>query len=397
LLRLGGGKIARILHVEDDEGMCFLMQKYLSSAGHEVVMATDGMEAIEKVQSEPFDMALVDVHLGGGMEGTAVATRIRDLAPDVILVAISGSVDPDMSDLMVAAGCVGFISKPLPPKEEFLALIEGYLAGRREHVNDERRIAMMDRHQTELVRELQRALQEERRANAELRKLGEAKDEFMRIAAHELRTPLAVILGHVSMWELGVPPQEDSVAAVSRNTQHLSCLVSDMLEFARLETGQVTIQRVSVELSKLLARIVGDLQELGPVEFQDNGRGPVWVCCDETKTAQILSNLVNNSIAASKSKPGAGPVTVSYEPRATDVVVHVTDQGVGIPKDQMAKLWEKFSKPEAEGYVHDGLGLGLVISAELVRRQGGEIWAESELGEGSTFSFTLPYAEREEH
>ncbi len=384
--------MARILHVEDDAGVAFTVKTFLRKGGHDVVSVDNARDALQEVKAEQFDLMLVDIHLGGGLEGTDLAVRVKEFVPQLPIVAISGSVDPEINGVSLAAGCVGFIRKPLPSLDTFLDLVNQFLGGRQDELDGEERLHYVARHQSDLVRTLQLRLEELELANEELQQLARAKDDFMRITAHELRTPLTVILGYLEPWiRAEYSPSPDDLRPVYGEGLKLHSLVLKVLDYVRLETHQDDFEFTPVHLNEFLTQEVKKLSVLGDVGLRQNGR-QVWVDCDAARISQVVSNLVTNAIAATKggNQPDA-PVIVSYEAgRNGEVIVQVTDQGVGIPADQFDALWKKFAKPNRrDGYLHDGLGLGLVIVKNIVEAHGGRVWVESKVGEGSTFSFVL--------
>jgi signal transduction histidine kinase len=225
--------------------------------------------------------------------------------------------------------------------------------------------------------------------------------------SHELRTPLNAIAGYAELLALGVrgpltEAQSQDMARIRRANQHLTGLVTDVLNFARLEAGQVEYHVAEVHLGPLVAdlealvgpqlaakRLAYDHDACGP----DTPAQPHVVRADAEKVRQVLVNLLSNAI---KFTDAGGRISLACEDDAPAGVVRVrvTDTGRGIPPERLAHVFEPFVQVDRD-LTHtsqQGVGLGLAISRDLARGMGGELSAESIPGEGSTFTLTLPRA-----
>jgi signal transduction histidine kinase len=231
---------------------------------------------------------------------------------------------------------------------------------------------------------------------AEARQVGEAKSAFLKLAAHELRTPLAVIRGYLSMIADGtyeVPPETREVVGILVvKAQELETLVEALLTTARLETG--ALPRAASRLD-LRDAVRAALERIAPRARLEGARlearlpdGDAVTCADRSHLARILDNLLNNALTY--SDPPA-EVTVTLRRReGLDVVVQ--DRGVGIPVDQHDRVFERFHRLDSEtSRFNPGLGLGLSISRELAQVNDGSLCLErSSPGRGSTFVLHLP-------
>ncbi len=227
------------------------------------------------------------------------------------------------------------------------------------------------------------------------------KDEFVSMAAHELRTPLAVIQGYADMLSVqtarGHGPeladwQQEAIAEIESATMRLNALVQDLLEATRIQAGRLALHPVALELVALVRRCLTRLQ-LSTTQHTLTLEAPndlVLLAADGLRLEQVLGNLVGNAI---KYSPDGGPITVTVlvDAAAGQAQVRVRDHGIGIPADEQAQLFQRFARASN---VHDhhipGSGLGLYICRELVERHGGHLWFESHEGEGTTFTLTLP-------
>ncbi len=231
----------------------------------------------------------------------------------------------------------------------------------------------------------------------EQERLERLRDEFLSTAAHELKTPVATIKGYaqlLSQWAPGghEPREGAAFAVINRQSDRLSRLVQELLEFSRLQYQRFQLHRQRTDLGALAAEAVGRLQATAPRHRLLLRRGePVWVEADPDRIDEVLSNLLDNAI---KVSPAGAEIETAVYVRNGDGVVSVTDHGPGIPPDRQAHIFERFYQAHAgTPYDYGGMGMGLYLSREIVTRHGGRIWFESEWGKGSTFYFSLPLAE----
>jgi len=223
------------------------------------------------------------------------------------------------------------------------------------------------------------------------------KSDFVAVVSHELRTPLAVVIGNLELlsddrfWKLE-PQQANFVSAASTNSHRLLHLINDILDFSKLENANLPMTRSPNELGEVIRQAAENLRRLFE-EREINLRISIpddlpLAEIDEQRIAQVLTNLISNAI---KFSPAGAPVELSVTHDGETATVRVKDQGEGIRREDMAKLFRKFSQLDSKSTRKaGGTGLGLAISKGLVEAHGGSIWAESEPGQGSSFVFTLP-------
>ncbi|GIW44101.1 MAG: hypothetical protein KatS3mg077_1383 [Candidatus Binatia bacterium] len=232
------------------------------------------------------------------------------------------------------------------------------------------------------------------KANKDLERANAIKNEFLASVSHELRTPLNIIMGYVDLLAEGAfgrLPDEASeiVERLTRTSRNLVFLVSDLLDLSRIEAGKLVVQLTEVELDPIfeemrhyaLARLQGR-----PVEFQVEGRPGLTVRADPNRLQQILLNLVSN--ATKFTQRGTIRLSAaSVNDGCVDIIVK--DTGVGIPPEEIPRLFEPF-RQSAAGREAGGVGIGLALSARLAEAMGGQILVQSELHKGSTFTVRLP-------
>ncbi|MBN1173754.1 MAG: PAS domain S-box protein [Micromonosporaceae bacterium] len=223
------------------------------------------------------------------------------------------------------------------------------------------------------------------------------KSEFISVVSHELRTPLASIRGALgllaggALGQLDERPQRMLAIAIS-NTDRLGRLVSDILDIERIESGTVGLSRRSTDAAALVAQAVEAMAAMadraGITLESRSGSSPLWV--DPDRIIQTLTNLISNAV---KFSPSGSLIRVTTKEQRGFVTFEVADQGRGIPSDKIESIFERFHQVDAsDSRVKGGTGLGLAICRSIVEEHGGLIWARSQLGQGSRFSFTLPVA-----
>ena len=251
---------------------------------------------------------------------------------------------------------------------------------------------MTDRAVELATRELKQKVKELERAYEELKALDRMKDEFLAMTAHELKTPLTPMLSLVrQMLEKNLgkinKKQEEALRIVSRGAERLGSSIEKILEISKLESGRMELNKEKMQLASLIQDVVEQMKPLAKLKkitlTQRITKLPP-VEADERRVATVLTNLIENAI---KFTPDGGKVTVEAKQRGNKILVQVRDRGMGIAKKDIPKLFTKFFQAN---HTRPGAGLGLSICKILVEAHGGKIRCESELGKGSTFSFTLP-------
>ncbi len=224
-----------------------------------------------------------------------------------------------------------------------------------------------------------------------------AKSEFVAIVSHELRTPLTTIRAPLLMLQCGMlDPRDPAGRAIVdiavESVERMTRLVNDIFDYDRLETGRLTVRREPVDVAEVAARAVDAMRgeaERGGIRLTLAAE-PVQVAVDRDRVVQVLTNLLDNALKF--SAPGEA-VRVAVVPREGGALVTVSDEGPGIAAEHLEAIFERFHQVDNAPTRHmRGTGLGLAIARHIVQLHGGRIWAASEPGAGSTFSFTLPGA-----
>jgi len=233
----------------------------------------------------------------------------------------------------------------------------------------------------------------------ELRRVNEDRANFFYMITHEMRNPLAAILGYTDLLLLKAPlssEQKDMLRTIRDGGQQLLDLVNNILDISRLENGGLTVvsQVMDVPSAVLQAlAIIRPMAQRKRISISvDVSPAIPHVCGDPKRVSQILINLLSNAV---KYTPDAGTVTITARKSETanKVEISVADNGIGIPASHLPHLFKRFSHIERQATRDTaGTGLGLFIAKGLVEAHGGEIWVESEEGKGTCFTFALPIA-----
>jgi PAS domain S-box-containing protein len=295
-------------------------------------------------------------------------------------------------DMLERVGMRSYMAVPLVHAGRILGAISfGVAESARQFTSEDLSLAV------ELARRCAVAL-ENVRLYGEARDATRAREEVLSIISHDLQTPLGAIRLGVGLLRrlLRRGAREEEVArtadTIERASERLGRLVQDLVDFARMERGKLTIRAQPEDAAAICSEALEVVRPLA----EENGialslevpSGLRLVSCDRHRIMQVLQNLLGNAL---KVVPAGGAVRVRAEANATELVLSVVDEGSGIPPEDLPHVFERYWRGKRTGY--EGSGLGLTIARGIVEAHGGRIWAESELGKGTTFSFSLPFAE----
>jgi signal transduction histidine kinase len=272
-----------------------------------------------------------------------------------------------------------------------VAIFYGYLVDR---LRKDRRQLSREQAVIEGLERNRRALAE---ANEELRRLSEVKSKFVSTVSHELKSPLTAIKNAVSLIEPGGDGEsnEKFLEMIRRNADRLNIIIADLLDMSKAESGSLTIAADALDLRPFLVKVMEPFETQAEgagigisLEIESSGSLPL-VLADANRIEQVVANLLSNAL---KATPKGGSITLTAEDGGDDwITIRVTDDGVGLSAEDRTKVFEPFFQAEntLEGKPA-GTGLGLTICRDLIRGHGSELNLESELGSGSSFSFSLP-------
>lgn len=222
--------------------------------------------------------------------------------------------------------------------------------------------------------------------------LEEKKDEFISIASHELKTPLTTIKAYTQL-ALSISKDKEHEAIqkylikVDQFAGKLNFLLTDLLDVSRIHAGKLMLSQTEVEMDQFLTEVLNSLQQIIQHTIIVEKNQPVKVKIDTLRLEQVITNIITN---ATKYSPGKNKILVNSFKKDNAIVVSFKDFGIGIAKEKLSKIFDRFYRVDEVSKDFSGLGIGLFISAEIINQHGGKIWAESNEEEGSTFYFSLP-------
>jgi signal transduction histidine kinase len=376
----------RILHIEDDAANRLLVRKLLTAAGHEVTDAADGLEGVRLALSTKPELVLVDLNIPG-LNGFEVTLRLRGEASlvGVPIVAITAEGDRDTS---LAVGCTGFIQKPIEARS-FATLISRYLRGAREMPSSADLEERMLREQSSrIVGHLEEKIAELSAANARLRELGAARNEFYRNISHELATPMTPIVGYIKLLideDLGPlsKGQNKALVAMDGCVKRLRAVLDNLLDVTGLETGRMRFAHRDYDFldttRRAVASVADKLAERKQTLVEELLRGPLPAWGDPDRLQRAMVHILEN---ATKFTPVGGTVGVRVVRTQTGYELCVADSGPGIQAQNLERIFEPFY--QIDGSVtreQGGVGVGLAIARRTGRGLGGELRATSPSGE----------------
>ncbi len=357
---------ADILIVDDTPLNLDVLGSMLTRCGYKVRPAPSGALALRAAQSKPPDLILLDI-LMPDMDGYSVCQELKqdEITRDIPVIFISALDDALDKVRAFQVGGVDYITKPFQ-LEEVLARIQNHLA--------------LDR------------------LRKEVEALNTLKDQVIRTVSHDLVVPLDIVRFCTKAVMSSAAVQADAEAlsnlqmALETATQ-MHAMVTSLLDLSRIEAGlQLDLQAISLPL--LLTeqwkhqRISAEQQNLSLNLIQPP---EVMLKVDPRRIRQVLSNLLSNAI---KYTPAGGTVTLAADVNPTEVIVRVEDTGLGIPPDDLTRIFDKFHRVDTtEHMAIQGTGLGLSIVKAIVEQHRGRIWVTSQLGKGSCFYVAVPLAQ----
>lgn len=366
--------ITKVLMVDDRKENLLALEFLLQSEHTQIFKAYSGRDALELLLEHRFALALLDVQMPE-INGFELAELMRgsELTKEIpIIFVTAGAIDAKHTFRGYEAGAVDFLYKPLDPRivkskvEVFLRM-------------EEQRLQI----QTQMA-QLQTAIK--------------AREDFLSIASHELRTPLTSLSLQLQLarrsikLEEGIIPAPEKIVKTlelaSRQVSKLARLTDDLLDISRIHAGKLSVIKANVDLAALVREVIERLRpqldqagcSLG-LELTE----PMIVPCEAFRFEQVLTNLISNVI---KYAPGT-PITVKLQRANNHAVLTVSDRGHGIPEDKLETIFDRFERVDAPIGV-SGLGLGLYIVKQIMIAHGGDIHATSTVGQGTTFTGTLP-------
>lgn len=229
--------------------------------------------------------------------------------------------------------------------------------------------------------------------SSEKRYLEKRKDEFISIASHELRTPLTSIKGYIQLMnqymkenkKIGV--LHSYILRMETEVKRLTQLVDNLLDTSKIQSDKLGLEKESFKLDSLTKEVIANIQKVTSHKIILKGKTKTQLFADKNRITQVLINLISNAI---KFSPDANKIIVHLSQNKNNIEVSVEDFGMGIEEKNINKIFERFYQASSIKQQSSGLGLGLYIASDIVKKHGGKIWVKVKKGKGSIFTFSLP-------
>ena len=372
-----------ILVIDDELGIREGCRRVLEPQGFQVETAITLQEGLDRIQAGEYDLVLLDVMMPDG-RGLDLLEPIRKKDPDTVAVIITGYATVELAVQAIKAGAYDFISKPFSPDLLLITVDQGL--ERRRLSLEAKRLQAIEQEAAELTR-----------AKKEAERLSEFKTTFAFKVAHELRAPVAGTISLIRPLMRGLAgelneQQQDILARVDNRLDILMELVDDLLTLAATKTVISEEALVQVPLQPVIQKVVDRLSvEAEAKKISLTVEGPstkLTVKATEKGLDTIFSNLLSNAI---KYTPEAGCIQVLIGKRTDQVLISVSDTGIGIPTEDLPRIGDEFFRAKnARRSDVTGTGLGLSIVKELLDNYGGSIDINSVEGKGTTINLLLP-------
>jgi signal transduction histidine kinase len=404
---------AKILYIEDDPASRHLVQRVLDNKGYDVVVAADGLEGISMARQHCPNLILMDINLPS-MDGREITTRLRGLPnfTNTPIVALTANHSKGSRELALAAGCTGFLTKPIDVSS-FPGQVSAYLNGLEDPLTTDEQNEHLQRHAQNLVARLENKIRELENANKRLRELDQLKSDFIIMVSHELRTPLTLISGYAHLLDEQVKQTDEALAAemvsgvaegLNLGVARMRDVVNEIIKVARIASGTLDLALGPVRLSEIVQDIYEEFSEMCEkrninVQIGDLTRLPI-VEGDGKQLKSAIYHIFSNAL---KYTPDGGKIFVVGRKVGDTVDLIIQDTGIGIPHSEHRHIFDQFytlgsidnHSTSKFAFKGGGLGLGLAIVKGIVEAHNGRVWVDSERRTsdqfpGSTFHMLLP-------
>lgn len=387
----------RVFLCIDDESIVLdsLKEQLQKGFGGEylIEVAESGDEALEifdELIEEGLEIPIVIADfIMPGMKGDALLEKIHSLKPAAKKILLTGQASIEgIGNAINNADLYRFISKPWEKDDLILTIKEALKS-----FDQERTIFKQNEELKELNVNLEKKVEER---TEQLKELNATKDKFFSIIAHDLKNPFNTLIGFTELLkdnleDYSTDKLKEFIDILHETSKQSYALLENLLEWARAQTGRMTMNPENIDLSLITEENVSLLENNAAkkeVRLINNTSEGTVVYSDANMIRTVVRNLISNAIKYTKE---GGSITTSATRKDKFIELAIADNGIGIKPQNLEKLFRIDENYSTRGTADEGgTGLGLILCKEFISKNGGEIWVESEFGQGSTFKFTLP-------
>jgi signal transduction histidine kinase len=387
-----------LVAIDDDPDNRAFLTKAVSKQGFEVVSAPTAAQARRQLDGRRPALIFLDVQMPEESGLSLLPQMLRDF-PESVVVMMTAYGSEQVAAEALRGGADDYIAKPID-LHRLRELLERNLEKQRLRAERQSLVARLKDSNRYLMRQhaaLRRADEEILQVNRQLEQSSRYKSEFLANMSHELRTPLNAILGFSEIlldvtMNLTAGERTEFLRNIHSSGQHLLGLINDILDLAKIEAGKMDLHAEDMPVTEALQEVTAILEPMARqqgLQLRTVGAADARVIkADRSKFKQVLYNLLSNAV---KFTPAPGTITVTVKDSADQLTVSVEDTGIGMKPEDLPKLFREFEQIDGS-YTrrYQGTGLGLALCRRFVEMHGGRIWAESQFGKGSIFTFTIP-------
>ena len=385
-----------LMAIDDDPDNRAFLTKAVSRQGFDVISAPNATQARRLLDGRRPALIFLDIQMPEESGLALLPQMVRDY-PEAVVVMMTAYGSEQVAAEALRGGADDYIAKPID-LQRLRELVERNLEKQRLRAERQGLVSRLKDSNRYLMRQhaaLRQADEEIQQVNRQLEKSNRYKSEFLANMSHELRTPLNAVLGFSEIlldttMNLTGGERTEFLRNIHSSGQHLLGLINDILDLAKVEAGKMELRPESMPVAAALHEVTVILEPMARqqgLQLTTTGTAEP-ILADRSKFKQVLYNLLSNAI---KFTPPPGKITVAVKDTPDQLVIAVHDTGIGMKPEDLPKLFREFEQIDGS-YTrrYQGTGLGLALCRRFVEMHGGRIWAESQFGKGSTFTFSIP-------
>ena len=362
-----------ILVADDEKAMRELLARALLSKGFTVETASNGAEALEKIQEQPFDMLITDLVMPN-IVGMELVQKARQILPDLIVIVITGNATLETAIQALKQGAYDYITKPFDP-ELIIPVIERGL--------EKLRLRQKNAELEQVTKKLQ--------------EIEQIKSDLLDTITHEFSTPIAIIKAYIDMFldghfDMSNPRHMDSLRSIRSAVVRLERLVMNLLTLSMGKGQNFELKKEKIFIQDIISNALSQLNEditkknINVILNIEPHLPPIEA--DPSKLSIAVLNLLDNAVKFNKT---GGIIRISASQlKSKSIGVAISDTGIGIPEEKLEEIYSPFTQVDMSSTrEHQGTGLGLTVAKTIIEAHNGKITLKSKIGKGSTFIFVL--------